>query len=117
MTHVALIRVSWPNRDLSPNARVHWSRKSRAGRAHKAEAHAYALVHGVRKCGSSDPRVSLTFHPPDKRKRDLDNLVASMKYALDGVSEAWGVDDSRWKLAVERGDPVKGGCVMIEVRG
>jgi crossover junction endodeoxyribonuclease RusA len=60
-------------------------------------------------------RVSLDFRPPDRRRRDLDNLLASMKAGLDGLADALGVDDSRWRLAIEMGEPAAGGCVCVTV--
>jgi crossover junction endodeoxyribonuclease RusA len=45
----------------------------------------------------------------------LDNLLASMKAGLDGLADALGVDDSRWRLLIEMGEPVKGGCVCVKV--
>ena len=41
-------------------------------------------------------RVEMEFNPPDKRRRDVSNLHAAMKAALDGIAEAMGVDDSRF---------------------
>jgi crossover junction endodeoxyribonuclease RusA len=61
--------------------------------------------------------VHLHFVPPDRRRRDLDNLIASMKAGLDGLADALGVDDSRWKLSAEApaaGGEV-GGFVRVEV--
>ena len=40
--------------------------------------------------------IAYTFCPPDKRKRDLSNFVASMKGAEDGIADALGVDDSHF---------------------
>lgn len=60
--------------------------------------------------------LSLTFCPPDKRRRDLDNLLAAMKPDFDGVSQALGVDDQLFEpLTLRRGEPVKGGRVVLEV--
>ena len=41
--------------------------------------------------------LKITFYCPDRRKRDLDNLVHAMKPALDGVAQAIGMDDSNFK--------------------
>jgi hypothetical protein len=38
--------------------------------------------------------LKITFYTPDNRKRDLDNLLAAMKPALDGMAQAIGVDDA-----------------------
>jgi crossover junction endodeoxyribonuclease RusA len=57
--------------------------------------------------------VDITFHPPDKRKRDLDNCLASFKAGLDGIADALGVNDCQFKLSLEMGSPIKGGEVEI----
>ena len=60
--------------------------------------------------------VALIFVPPDRRARDLDNLLASMKSGLDGLADAIGVDDSRWRLRMEVAeDTIKGGLVLVDV--
>lgn len=60
--------------------------------------------------------VKVIFYPPNKRRRDMDNMLASIKAALDAVSEAWGVDDSRFRLTLEVACVVKGGSVLLEVQ-
>jgi len=60
--------------------------------------------------------LTITFCPPNKSRRDEDNMLASIKAGLDGVAEAWRVDDSRFRLAIEIGDVVKHGAVILEVR-
>jgi len=59
--------------------------------------------------------VRLTFHPPDRRARDTDNMLAMCKAYLDGVSDAYGVNDSRFVLTLERGPVIKGGCVSVTI--
>lgn len=41
--------------------------------------------------------LAITFVMPDKRKRDVDNLLAACKQSLDGMAQALGVDDSRFR--------------------
>jgi crossover junction endodeoxyribonuclease RusA len=58
--------------------------------------------------------ASYVFHPPDRRKRDIDNFLAMMKNYQDGVCAALGIDDSRIKRTViEWGDVCKGGKVVL----
>lgn len=57
--------------------------------------------------------VWLTFVPPDRRKRDDDNMIAAFKPGRDGMADALGVDDSRFRLHIEVADRVGG---MVEVR-
>ena len=59
----------------------------------------------------------LVFCPPDKRRRDLDNLYSSMKNTSDGIFAALGADDSRIKRAVLEFGPVEpGGAVYVEIK-
>lgn len=60
--------------------------------------------------------VTLTFCPPDKRKRDLDNLLAASKAVLDGVAAALLMDDREFEpVTLKRGELVKGGALVLEV--
>ena len=108
------IKLPWPHPDLSPNARVH--RMEKARRAKHARETAGWLCKGakVQKSTASALRVTITFHPPDKRHRDTDNMLASCKAALDGVSDALGIYDSKWTLTLQRGEPVPDGCVLFD---
>ena len=58
----------------------------------------------------------MTFCPPDHRRRDLDNIIASMKAANDGIADALGIDDSRFISTYSMGSPVKGWAVLVTVR-
>jgi crossover junction endodeoxyribonuclease RusA len=59
--------------------------------------------------------IRVTFNVPDRRKRDMDNMFASIKSDLDGISDVIGVDDSKWDFTLRRGEVVKGGSVVVEV--
>ena len=39
-----------------------------------------------------------TFFPPDRRARDEDNLIASLKSSLDGIAQALRIDDKCFHL-------------------
>jgi crossover junction endodeoxyribonuclease RusA len=66
---------------------------------------------------AASAQVSVTFRPPDKRRRDLDNLVASAKSLGDGVADAIRVDDALWSVTYAIGEPTKGGAVIVEIEG
>ena len=98
-----IVSLPWPNRILSPNARAHWAKLSRAKRS--ARVQAYWLARAEKpSISSAAPLVSIEFLPPDNRRRDLDNLIASMKAALDGIAEAMGCDDHTFRLAAKMGE-------------
>lgn len=58
--------------------------------------------------------LKITFYPPTKRKFDLDNCLARMKSGLDGLADVLCVDDSKWKLTIEKAETV-GGFVRVEL--
>jgi crossover junction endodeoxyribonuclease RusA len=111
-----VVALPWPDRMLSPNARVHWSVKARATR--KARTEAWLLVGSAcRKPGWPAAHISMTFCPPDKRRRDRDNCIGSMKAATDGIADALGIDDSKFQTTYSMAEPVKGGAVIVTIRG
>ena len=60
--------------------------------------------------------IELAFYPPDRRRRDKDNLVACMKAAIDGLADALGVDDSRFTYVYAYPEEI-GGRVVVTVSG
>jgi len=116
LTPIELV-LPWPSPKLNPNARQHWSALAR----HKKRAKADAFVRTktlakTPKIPAGVPlRLSLKFAPPTRARRDLDNLLASCKAALDGVAEALGVDDSRFRPVLDWAPPERGGVVYVRI--
>jgi crossover junction endodeoxyribonuclease RusA len=107
------VTLGWPSRALSPNARSHWATLARAKKAARREGYIAARSAGVL-AGVSSVCIQVTFIPPDARRRDLDNLIASMKSANDGIADAIGIDDSRWIWAAPViAKPEKPGRVVV----
>lgn len=110
------IVLPWPSPALSPNARSgSWHAKARAVKRARADAFLWCKAQGVQKIAAERVTVEITFHPPNARRRDLDNCIASFKAGADAVADAIGVDDSRWRLGYGMGEPVKGGEVVVEI--
>jgi crossover junction endodeoxyribonuclease RusA len=108
--------LPWPDKRLSPNARVHWRVLAAAKKSAKAAAYYTALGDGLGKIEATSLRVRFTFFPPDSRRRDVDNLIASLKAASDGIALAIGVDDSKWQIEIAPfGDVHPSGQVKIEI--
>lgn len=59
--------------------------------------------------------VHITFHAPDNRVRDIDNMVSAIKSGCDGIADVIGVDDSEWSLIITRGEVKKGGAVIVKL--
>jgi crossover junction endodeoxyribonuclease RusA len=112
------LELPWPSKDLSPNARHHWSTAAKAKKAYRTRCRQVGEASGLGLVpkASGSVLVHLEFFPPDKRRRDWDNLVASMKSGLDGLADAMGVDDSKWRLSFDvSDDPVEHGRVLVTV--
>ena len=108
------IELSWPARTLSPNARAHWRVKAMATRIAKDEAFLLTKASRFR----ADPGLipmRITFHPPDHRHRDDDNMIASFKAARDGIALALRVDDRVFRPSYHFAEPVKSGRVVVEI--
>ena len=105
----------WPHKDLSPNARVDRWTKAKRIKAYRAGVAWEATAAGVKKLDAPGAHLRITFFPPDGRPRDLDNMLASIKPALDGLCDVLGVDDSRWSLTIERGPVVARGRVTVAI--
>lgn len=86
----AVIRLGWPPKELNPNARVHWGKKSRHTKAYRAEAviATQAALKGAVAVADTEIPLLVTFYPPDNRARDDDNIIASFKAARDGIAQA-----------------------------
>lgn len=111
--------LPWPPSSLSPNARHgHWGTAARAKKAYRTACAWTARQQGATRLDAPSLAVTLRFVLPDRRARDIDNLVASMKSGLDGLADVLGVDDSRWRWP----EPPQivtgqiGGFVRVEVR-
>lgn len=111
------ITLPWPARELSPNARCHWAVKAKAVKAARQAAGWATKAAGVKVEGDGAIYLHITFHPPSKRRHDIDNCVARLKGAIDGIADGLGVDDSRFRLGVEIGEVVSGGKVLVSVKG
>lgn len=107
------IELPWPPKELNPNARIHHLAKARHAKVYREAA--YWLTEWSKAKAPADGRIMLkvSFRPPDKRRRDLDNMLSSIKAGLDGIADALGVNDQRFDLSLSRCEPVPGGKIIV----
>jgi len=112
------VRLPWPEKELSPNARLHWSRKGKAVRQYRDTCYWQSVSQlGANPAVPAGPlALTLEFAAPNRRSYDRDNLLARMKAGLDGFADALGIDDRRFAtLVVRTVAPSPGGFVFITV--
>jgi len=109
-----MITLPWPPKELNPNARVHWSKLAKYKKLYRTECWA-AAKQSARPNTEGKIHLSIVFYPPNRQKRDLDNMLASLKAGLDGIADAWGVDDNRFVLTIDVSDEI-GGMIKITAR-
>lgn len=109
------LTLPWPPKDLSPNARLHWSKKSKAAKAYRHACYMLAIQAGAHAgiTWDGDIHLWMDFYPPDRRHRDDDNMIAAFKSGRDGLAQALGVDDKRFRIHPYVKDQIGG---MIKVR-
>lgn len=114
------IVLPWPAKELSPNARVHWSRRSKAAKLQRTAGYMTAKAAGWDGYKAPEGRIHLwiDFYPPTKRMPDDDNMLARIKPARDGIADAMRVDDRRFvSHPFVHSSPRKGGEVRIRITG
>ena len=112
--------LPWPDRAMSPNARGHWSKGYKAKARYRRTAYSQAVMAGAgvvrgALAGEHPIPMRVTFVPPDRRRRDWDNMLASIKAGIDGIADALGIDDSRFRLAMEVVEPASSGVGVVQV--
>ena len=98
-----------PDRDLSPNKRLHYMTLAQVKNIAKEETYLRVLEQGRPRVPMDKTHITITWVAKDKRRRDIDNLFASMKSSIDGlVASGLIADDSAdhvtYSLRYERGE-------------
>lgn len=111
------LELPWPPSSLRPNAvnRQHWRRTRSASGSYRADCLILCRAQGLQRTEVERLHLTMTFLPPDKRRRDLDGMLSSAKHAIDAISETVGVDDYNFSFTIMRGEPVKGGAVIVDL--
>lgn len=102
----------WRNVAVSGKPRTLLSQEGRVYR--KAAANACLVAKLAGKQLSGRLALQLVVQAPDRRARDLDNMVKAVQDALTHAG-VWLDDSQIDRLLVERGPVVKGGMVSVTV--
>ena len=107
------IILPWPPKELNPNSTLHWAKKAKFKKSYRQACWALTLEAKLTADKSGKVPILITFYPPDKRHRDADNMVASIKAGLDGVADALKINDRQFMPTFTFSDEVKG---MVKVQ-
>lgn len=109
-----MIRLPWFPPELAPNARPHFMAKAKAAKkARSWGAIAAREARAAVAAGDVPVLLHITFYPPSRRHNDRDNLLASVKWMLDGIADHLGVDDKLFRPTVHVGPVRKGGEITV----
>jgi crossover junction endodeoxyribonuclease RusA len=90
--------------------------KAKIAKKYRADCMLATRASGAVVDWDGDVHLWITFFPPDRRRRDDDNIIGSLKNGRDGVADALGIDDSRFRSHPYVSDQVrKGGAVEIKL--
>lgn len=114
------IILPWPDMSLMPNRKngKHW------GSTQAAKVRARQDGYFAAKAACTNPLnlpdripLSIDFIGPDRRARDIDNMLACIKPQIDGIAQALGIDDKRFRpITINDGlDTQKRGFVKVEI--
>lgn len=116
-----IITLPWPDMSLMPNRKNgrHWGGTQTAKvRARQDGYYAAKQAMGKHQITSAERMpISITFAAPDRRARDIDNLLACIKPQIDGIAQALGVDDKNFRpLTIDSAvDEEKRGFLTIQI--
>lgn len=114
-----VIELSWPAKELSPNARVHHMVKHRHAKAAKTEAGwATKLVLPFNWAHDGPLSVHVTAYPPKYwSTADADNFIARLKSHFDGIAAVLGVNDRQFQApTIKWSDKTERGKVVVSIR-
>ncbi len=103
-----------------PSVNHYWRRVgartliSRGGRAFR---HSVCYILAAKKCKpiAGPLEVTITVYPPDRRRRDVDNVQKALLDALQHGG-AYADDSQIVRLAIEKGPPVEGGKTIVRIK-
>tara|TARA_Y100000310_G_scaffold179115_1_gene179099 strand:+ start:2726 stop:3091 length:366 start_codon:yes stop_codon:yes gene_type:complete len=101
----AMLKIVYPGlppKEFSPNSRCHWSTRSKVGLKVQADVTLLIMEQGwVPKNVLERAVVRFKYGLPDKRRRDLDNLIGASKPMLDALVGVVIQDDRVGAITLE----------------
>lgn len=135
MGREVIIELPWPAREVWPNYRQshHWSAFTKARKTQRElaslltkaakpvpqtlrlRANEYGIISPQAIPSEGRVPIHVEFHPPDRRNRDDDGCIGAFKSARDGIADALGIDDKRFKPVYWFMEPCKPGKIIVRI--
>lgn len=115
-----MIELPYPAKELSPNSRCHWAQKASAAKKARRDAFAITCAAGLDRNTFAGHEHRLHFwidiYAKTKNYPDADNMLSSLKSALDGIADALELNDRRFiPHPFVKDETHKGGKVVIRI--
>jgi crossover junction endodeoxyribonuclease RusA len=115
-----IVELPFPDRHLMPNARLHWREKAEYVQLARGTAKVLADQanphHNIEFPKGERVPLMLKFYPPNLKERDLDNMLAASKAAIDGLCDALDINDKMFcPITLDWGKVEKGGRVVVVI--
>lgn len=112
-----LIRLPWPPKILSRNVRAHWAEKARATKSARHTAWSLCKEAGVR-LHDETVEIHFQYFPPNRYRRDAQNMPDMLKASIDGIADALGIDDHTFRVhyAPTFSEVTKGGAILAHIK-
>ena len=111
------ITLPWPDGRLAGHANGSRWPRIKATKIYRTAA--WSLTKEAKVPRAPTAALSVSYHPPTGRggKPDVQNMPGRCKPLIDGIADAMGCDDRRFRVRYPDhfSEPVKGGAVVIEV--
>ena len=111
------ITFPWYPKELSPNATVHYMKKAKYKAMYKEICRLQTIDAMLSQQNTKDyNELHMTIYSPDKRFRDTDNILASIKNGLDGMCLALDINDRCFdEIHIYRSEEI-GGFIKVELK-
>nr|DAI86618.1 MAG TPA: Endodeoxyribonuclease RusA [Caudoviricetes sp.] len=93
------LKLPWAKPPLSLNDREHWAPRAKKQKAVREASALLARQAGIPRLGTA--KVRLVWLVSDRRRRDRENITATLKPAIDGLVDAGVVEDDCWWIVTE----------------
>ena len=96
MDNIKIVTLPWPHKDIRSNSRAHKFAKAR--KIKDARKAAWALSMEAPKVGKHPQAIIFVEYYPTSYREDIHNVPTGLKAYIDGIADAMGCDDKKFKV-------------------